>query len=116
MATQNDNGMATFVASTDLAAYRFVKLSSTAGQCEYATATNDNVLGVTQVAASSGEPVTVKLRTSPGTFKVEAVNTISISSAVEPGTAGKGTNGSNNKYTAITAGVSGDLIEIIASD
>jgi hypothetical protein len=73
MTTQNDNGFATFTAAEALAIYRRVKLSSTSNRTVAYADAGEKAIGVTQAAAeSTGDLVTVKLFTTPGTFKLTA--------------------------------------------
>lgn len=69
MAVQENTGFKTFVTSAALAEYRAVLLAA-AGTVGYPTANTDRILGITQHAAASGDHVTVKLLTAPGTFKI----------------------------------------------
>jgi len=76
MAVQNDNGFKAYTAGEDLAAYRRVRFNSS-GNLVYADA-EESTLGITQADCSSGDTVTIKLITAPGTFKIEASEAVTF--------------------------------------
>lgn len=88
---QNEGNL-TFLAGEALAAWRHVKIKSgtttTPPEVEYADAGEYGV-GITQIPAASGEPVSVKLFNNSGSFQVEAGTDISKGAAVYAGDDGK---------------------------
>ncbi|MFA4905049.1 MAG: capsid cement protein [Candidatus Margulisiibacteriota bacterium] len=97
--SQTTKDTKTFIAGTNLEAYRRVKLSANSGtQVEYAIA-GEAFIGVTAAQANSGEHVAVDLKTTGRTFKLMAAG------AINPGA---------NIYGAvdgqISAAVSGPII------
>lgn len=77
MAVQNDSGFRTYTAGEALSAFRCVRFNA-AGNLVYADE-DEEVLGITQMDAASGAPVTIKLLTAPGTFKIESAGAITFS-------------------------------------
>lgn len=89
MAVQNESGFKAFTASVALAAWRRVQLVSGSGvQVEYAGA-DEQFIGVTQHAAGAGEPVTVRMRSCNGTFKVEAAGAVVVGATIYGATNGR---------------------------
>ena len=77
MASQNDNGMATFAVDAPMSAWRRVKLSSTTNRTVTYADAGEVAIGVTQeVVEGTGDQIQVKTGTTPGTFKVEAAKAI----------------------------------------
>jgi len=82
MGGQNEGGFKAFTANVALAVYRRVKLVAGSGVLvEYAGADED-FIGVTQQGVAQGARVTVRMRTCPGTFKVEAAGAIVVGAAI----------------------------------
>jgi len=76
----------TFTAGEDLEAFRRVKFS--AGTVIYSDA-GEVWIGITQQKVSSGEHVSIKLRTGAGTQKVVAATTFAIGAALYGAADGK---------------------------
>lgn len=112
----------TRIASTDLERGRVVRSAATAGQVTYCTATDDEILGVTEIAVSSGEPVTIKTYTPGFEYTVTASAAVSFSTASDNGrgtsleltTTGRVVTGTNQRFAAQEAGDSGGLIRVLA--
>lgn len=76
------NQIKTFTAGEDLAAKRRVKIDSSASTADpaeviYADAGED-FIGVTEYAASDGDPIAIKMCNAPGTFEIECTVDSSI--------------------------------------
>jgi hypothetical protein len=114
MSTDNTSGFLTLQAAAALNEYIRVKCDAN-GKADVAS-TTDVAIGVTMHKAASGDYVTVKLFTAPGTFLMTAGGAITRGSQVYPTTAGKilatGTTqlGIVNKEAAAA---DGDIIECI---
>lgn len=80
-----NEGIKTFIAGEDLEARRRVKIESgtttTPAEVVYADAGEDWI-GVTEYAVKDGDPISVKLNNSPGTFEIEC----DVDSAINRGT------------------------------
>lgn len=116
MATWTEERTKTFVAGEALAAYRRVKLGSTAGEVVYADATDFAFIGFTIHAVSDGDAVTVALGSGTGTFLCEAAGTFTAHSAIYPAADGKiDDSGSVPSIgTALDAATTiGDVVEIM---
>jgi hypothetical protein len=87
MSQQNENGLRAFTAGAAISQYRRVKLTSS-GQVVHADV-DDKGIGVAQIAADSGDPVTVKLWSAPGTMKMVAAGGISVNDVVYAADGGK---------------------------
>lgn len=116
MATWTEERTKTFVAGEALAAYRRVKLGSTAGEVVYADAADFAFIGFTINAVSDGDTVTVALGSGTGTFLCEAAGTFTAHSAIYPAADGKiDDSGSVPSIgTALDAATTiGDVVEIM---
>jgi len=87
MSQQNDNGLKAFVAGAAIVQYARVKLN-TSGQAVTADV-DDRGIGVAQTAADNGDPVTVKLWSAPGTFKMIAAGAFSVNDVIYTADSGK---------------------------
>jgi hypothetical protein len=87
MTTENSTGFLTLVAAAAINAHIRVKIDAN-GKADIAS-TTDAAVGVTQHKVASGDPVTVKLFTGPGTFLCTAGGAITRGNQVFPTTAGK---------------------------
>lgn len=118
MAQQNDTGFKSYIAATDLLAYRAVELAATANQVQYPSAVSDRLVGITQAPANSGEPVTVKLLNAPGTYRITVGAACSAGSALYMlATAGKFSTadpGSAVLWMVAEEAGAGDLSEVEA--
>ncbi len=119
MTTQYDSGFATFIASKALAIFRRVKMSSTTNRTITYADAGEEYLGVTQAAAAAaGDPVTVKLFNSPGTFKVEAASAMATRNCAVYGAAdGKVDDAASGNQIGLaldTASGAGAIIEMAA--
>lgn len=115
MASQNDSGFPSYLTSAALSAFRRVKLDSS-GQINLAS--NDaTAIGFIQHDAASGDPATVKLGNSSGTFLAVADTAITRGDPVYPAASGKvsGTVVSSTiiGYAAIASLANLDVIEIV---
>lgn len=116
MATWTEERTKTFVAGEALAAYRRVKLGSTAGEVVYADAADFAFIGFTINAVSAGDTVTVALGSGTGTFLCTAAGTFTAHSAIYPAADGKiDDSGSVPSIgTALDAATTiGDVVEIM---
>ena len=116
MATWTEERTKTFVAGEDLAAYRRVKLGSTAGEVVYADAADFAFIGFTVNAVSSGDTVTVALGSATGTFLCTAAGTFAAHAAIHPAADGKidGSGSVPSIGTALNAATAiGDVVEIM---
>jgi len=107
--SQFNIGSKAFVAGEDLEAYRRVKLSAGSGsQVEYADAGED-FIGITAAKASLGEHITVDLKTRGRTFKVVALDAISVG--------GDFYGADDGKVSAVVSGsIQGKVLEESADD
>jgi hypothetical protein len=80
MSQFNATGLRAFVAGEALEAFRRVKFT-TSETVVYADA-NDTWIGTTEAAVASGAPVTVKMRSAPGTRKMVCASSATIGSRV----------------------------------
>ena len=81
----------TFIAKTDLAKYRFVKLGSTANSVTAGTAVTDQSVGVVveAVDASEADGASIWLLTDGGIVPVEAAAAIAIGASIGPSLNGR---------------------------
>ena len=79
MAYKSEGTLLTFKANGALEKNRFVILNTTAGEVKAPTAATDNVIGVTELPAASGQSVTVQIN---NVVKVEAAEAISVGGKV----------------------------------
>ena len=117
MTTQNDNGFATFTAGEALAVNRRVKLDSTSDrQVVYADAGED-FIGLTQAAAASGAPVSLKLETAAGTFRMTGSAAMATKNAAVYGAAdGKISNTASGRpigFQLDTGTANGSVVEVM---
>lgn len=118
MACENTTGYKEMIANGTVTAYAAVKLSS-ATQVAVTSATTDVIYGIAQQTVATTKPVTVKLLTAPGTFKITAAATLSAGSfAYLQATAGKFSTSTSNKaahtFLVIEASTAdGDIIEAV---
>lgn len=111
MATQNDSGFKSFTAAAAITEGQRVKISS--GNADVAAAT-DAAIGVATTAAASGEVVTVKLFSAPGTFLCRAGAAITAGAQLYPLAAGKVDDAGTTALNLVAleaATADGDLIE-----
>jgi hypothetical protein len=69
MATQEDSGFKSFIATAAIPKYARVIQSTTAGSVTAAGLAEIDIGTAQNAAHAAGDPVTVKLRTAPGTHK-----------------------------------------------
>lgn len=81
MAEQNDNGFKSYEANGAIPQYSRVKLLST-GKIDVAGIADKDIGTATRPAFASGDVVTVKLRTAPGTHKMIASEAIAAGAAI----------------------------------
>lgn len=90
MSQQNDNGFKTFVTSAAVGKFRRVVVASDGTVSEALVgASSVDFQGVSQDAAASGKPVTVKLRSAPGTFKIEAAGAVTAAASIYAASTGR---------------------------
>ncbi len=107
--SQENKGIKTFTAAEDLEAYRRVKLSTGSGKnVEYADA-GDAFVGITAHKVSSGESVSVNLKTPGKTFKVVAAGIISEGADFYGANDGK-------ISTSVSGSVQGSVLEEATAD
>jgi hypothetical protein len=114
---ENNTGFRSFIASFAAVKGQRVMLNSSGG-VDLATAVNGVTIGVVTQDCASGDSVTVKLLTAPGTFEVTANGAITAGAVCYGGASGKlsPTSVSSNtaSFRAIEAATAdGDLIEVI---
>ena len=114
-----DNARRAFVAGADLAAYALVKLSSGKVVANTHAATDDPI-GVTEYPVLSGQSVSVRLLTCPGTIEVDAAAAVTLGAAVYAADDGKiqalpATTGTYRRIgTALAAApAGGGVIEVL---
>lgn len=90
----NSTGFKSYVASGTIAAFDRVKISSSSGgfNAVAAAGLGEPGIGIAQSSASSGDPVTVKLWTAPGTHQIKASKSISLGADVFCAASGKFTD------------------------
>lgn len=121
MSQFNTSGSKGFVATAALGEGIAVKLAS--GEVVVATATGDDVIGITENSCEAGEVVSVRLVSAQGTTKVRAGGTVSIGNyltADADGEAVAATQTTAGQQPAVTvfgqaleAGVDNDMIEML---
>lgn len=110
----HDSGYYTFLAGAALEPHRRVKLDAAKKTVVYAG--DEASIGVTTRVAALGDPVTVKLWNSPGTFLVEAAAAISLNANVNSVANGRvtGAAGIVNEGKALEAASGlGSIIEVL---
>jgi len=112
MASQNDNGFRTFLASGAISSYKAVDVQSdgTISGCAFGV----KGVGVLQEDAADGNYAQVKLWSAPGTFMLQATGTaITAGTDYSIGTGGFVTpvdTGATAKITALAGGVASNGI------
>jgi len=109
MASQNENGFKSFLASGAISAYRIVKLQSDGTIT--AAADNTKGIGVTQQDFADAEYGSVKLWSAPGTFMVAASGS-AITAATAYGTITGGYVGvvTTDRFSALVSAVASNGI------
>lgn len=118
MSQFNTSGTKGWINDTKIGRGRIVKLSS--GKVVVATAGTDKSVGVVETEADDGRVAGVRLRSAQGTLLVKAGGNIAVGDAVTATTAGAGiattTAGDHVVGYALETGVSGDLVELSATN
>lgn len=118
MAQFEDSGFKTFTASEAIPKYARVLLAST-GLIEDAGITGKDIGTATEEAFASGDRVTVKLRTAPGTHKMIASAAVTLGATVFTAASGKiGPSASTAFQIGAVVGVDGtvadgDIVEVV---
>lgn len=114
MAYKSEGTLLTFKANGALEKNRFVILNTTAWEVKAPGAATDNVIGVTELQAASGQSVTVQI---DNVVKVEAGGIIAVGGKVTTTTAGKAlaaTTGAKVFGLALEASwADGDVISVL---
>lgn len=115
MSQQNDSGYKTFTTSAAVGKFRRVVLASDGTVSEAVVgATSTDFIGVAQDNAASGDPVVVKLKSAPGTFKIEAAGAVVAAAAIYAASTGRiddAVSGAVIGQAIEAAGAAGDYIE-----
>lgn len=116
MSQENVSGIKTFVATTDLVAFRRVKLTAGgATNVEYAGA-GEAYIGYTAGDAKLGTPIGIALKTTGRTFKAVAAEALAAGASLYGAANGKvqDTLVGSAQATALEAATAdGDVIEIL---
>ena len=116
MSQQNESGLRTFKATTDLEPFRRVKLTASTGDAvEYAGA-GEAYIGFTAAKALAGEFVGVNLKTSARTFKAVAAEALAVGASLYGAANGKvqdTVSGSIQATALEAAGGDGEVIEVL---
>ncbi len=114
-----NEGVLTFIAGEALAAHRRVKIDSTSTtvppEVIYADA-GDQAIGVTELAAASGEAVAVKLNTFPGSVECEAADTFALGATLYAADDGKVSDTASGSAIGIAkeaCTATGDIVEVL---
>lgn len=110
----------TRIATSAVAAYRFIKIDTDANYCVYPAAQYADCLGITLHAAAAGEPVKIAI-TGIVPLQVDNTAAISIYDGLCPydGTTGKGMKAAGAASRAVTAkalaapSATGDIIPVL---
>lgn len=115
MSQQNESGFKTFTTSAAVGKFRRVVIASTGLVSEAVVgATSTDYDGVAQDNAASGDPVVVKLRSAPGTFKIEAAGAVAAAAVIYAASTGRiddAASGNAIGKALEAAGAAGDYIE-----
>lgn len=111
MASQNDNGFKTFLASGAVSAYRIIDIQ--ADGTITAAANNTKGIGVTQEDIADANYGSVKLWSAPGTFMVAASGS-AVTAATSYGTITGGFVGvvTTSRFKALESGVASNGIVV----
>lgn len=116
---QENSGRRTLLAGEDLAANRRVKIESgtvtTPPEVVYADAGEQHI-GVTEFAASDGDPVTIRLITAPGTVEISAADSFSVGATLYGAANGQISDTSSGSALGIAAEAAtaqNDLVEVM---
>lgn len=117
MAEQNDNGFKSFTASAAIAQFARVKLES-AGTIVTAGLAEKEIGTAQRAAFASGDVITVKLTSAPGTHKMIAKEAIAVGARLYTEAGGKVQDTAESTSfqvgTAFTAaGAENDIIEVL---
>ncbi|CAB4122315.1 Bacteriophage VT1-Sakai, H0018 [uncultured Caudovirales phage] len=114
MATDNIGMNLSLVAAADLSAKQFLVVKAdSAGKAALAGASDTNQIGIVQNKPTAGQTATIRFA---GVSKAAAGGTIAAGGAVTSDSAGKviaATTGKQIIGTALTGGVSGDVITVL---
>jgi len=114
--SQYNEGKKAFTAMGTVARYSTVKLNTSKGDEVVACGSNEANIGFAAEAVVSGEPVTVFLKNSGGTFKAIAHEAITVGAALYNHASGRvgSTSGGTQRYVALEAATAqGDIIEVL---
>lgn len=90
MSQQNDSGFKTFTTSAAVGKYRRVVVAADGTVSEALVgASSVDFQGVAQDNAASGGQVTVKLRSAPGTFMIEAAGAVTAGAVIYAASTGR---------------------------
>ena len=110
MSQQIDGGIKTFIADSAVEAFRLVKLIASSGTNVVHNGNGEtDIVGVTQEPAKAGDPVSVKLISGPGTFKITAEEAIAVGADIYAAANGK-------MKDSVSGNIIGKNLEVVSAD
>lgn len=116
MSQYNSTGLKAFTATETIARFAAVKLVASSGTTIAVAGSNEANIGFSEDAVSSGEVVTVRLKTMGQTFKAIANGAFAEGAALYAMAAGKvdDISGGTQRYVALeAASANGDIVEVL---